>query len=185
MMSLEQKLVLGPAVTSFVDITFQSLQEQIRRGEEICPQVFFFGRQDGEIVVVPVAGLQELWQSRESKRLLKPLVKSIWSKFISDKPTVQLSAVVVFSDSWVAKIGIEEWEKLGRPLVGQIPERSEALVFQISLADGDITIQWAYSRVGKEIIFAEAPIRLEGGKDEEKGNLAGLWPRLEPFIFLL
>lgn len=171
------------ALTTMVDSFFKSMKETISKGEEVEPNIWFFGREHGQPVLMPVVGISIFFQSKEAKRHLPPFIKQLWTRIAADKKFCNLVAVVMLSDAWTETHQLEEGLELIRsgryvPLTDK-PGMSEALLVQVSMADGERSTYWPYVRggaVGKEVVFAREPIVLDTLRDSEKGMLQDLWP---------
>lgn len=155
------------------------MKQQIRDGEEIMPQVFLFGRDNGETAMFPLVGVEAFFASKDSKRLLRPVVKKIWEKVKIDKPNCELVAVFLLSDTWVETVATEEWEKMGRQRSAPFepkPGMAEALLVQVSLSDSDVCYQWPYVRGENDVVFTAKPRNMRSLNDGTKALLMGLWP---------
>lgn len=169
---------IDPFVLSCVHTLLGTMKGTVEEGEEIVPQVILFARENEAPAILPVLGISEFFKSKQGKAQLKPLIKATWAKIMAGKPSLTLIAVIVLSDAWVEVIPIEEWEKMGRKRSAPFEEKpgmAEALLVQVSLADGDVTYQWPYVRGEKEIVFAPESSSMERPRGSSS-LVADLWP---------
>jgi hypothetical protein len=86
----------------------------------------------------------------------------------------------MLSDAWVENVSMEEFEKMMRngrkvPFAPQSGMTAEALMIQVSVADGEFLYEWPYARGEDEIIFAAEP-KVAKSPDGPKALLMGMWP---------
>jgi len=173
------KAEIDPFIAAFVESTFKGMQELVHKGEEVCPQVILFADEAGSQAIIPLIGVNQYFQSKEVKSLLRPVVKKAWEGISASRRGLKLQAVLMLTDTWVQVLSTDEWHKrvaAGHPSLANKPGMGEALVIQISLADRDINCAWSYVRGKEEVVFADAPKRMVSLNDQSKGVLMGLWP---------
>lgn len=164
------KIDIDPFVQGVVDNSFKVSKDLLRKGQEVLPQIFLLAREHGDRAVLPLVGITEFFQSKEMKRFVRPMVKSVWHKIALEKPLMVLTAVVMISDAWVESMATEEWEKMGRK-----PGMAEALIVQVSLKDKEIAYQWPYVRGDREVVFIAEPTTMTY-TEGPRALLMGLWP---------
>lgn len=174
-----EKTDIDPFVSSFVDTILNTMKGTILGGEEVAPAIFLLGREGENPSIIPLLGLENLFMSKEGKRELRGIIKKVWEKFSGEHRGVKLVAVVIFSDSWVESIPIEEWEEMGRKRDGSSladkPGMGEAIVAQCSLVDYDVTFSLHYVRGEKDIVFA-SQVKTMRSPSNSRAFLMGLWP---------
>jgi hypothetical protein len=166
---------VDPFISSWVDHIFQSMQDDVRTGKDVEPELTFLGNHNGGNALIPVLGMAPLFASKDGKAKVRATVKKIWSNFSGAQPQLTLLAVVMGSDAWYERPSLEEAEKIekhGR--VGPFPHKDEALIVQVSLADVEIQYIVPYKREGNEVVFLDRVATFT----EDPGNslLMGLWP---------
>lgn len=174
------KIDIDPLVSAFVDNTLKGMQDLVRKGEEVCPQIILFGREGDASAIIPLVGIGQYFESKEKKRQLRSLVKNVWKQISSSKPEVKLTAVVTLSDAWVEYVSRPEFEKItqngrDKPFVEK-PGMAEALMIIVSVADGELQYQWDYVRAEEGVVFAAEPEVAESPSNGPKGMAMGLWP---------
>lgn len=164
-------------VLSCVHTLLGTMKGTVLSGEGIEPQVMMFGRENGAPAICPMLGVSEFFHSKKGKSLLKPIIKATWTKISGDRPGLQLLAVIVLSDARVQTVLTKEFESMGRDLKAlfEKPGVTEALVVQVSLAEGDISYLWPYVRSGKDIVFAPESTTMERPRGSSS-LVADLWP---------
>lgn len=173
------KTHIDPFVSAFVESTLKGMQDLIRKGDEVCPQVFLFAREGAAPAILPLLGLTELFQSKEGKRRLPGVIKNAWKGISASKPALKLVAVLMLSDAWVEVVSNEQFDRLMRngrdsPFAPK-PEMAESLVIIVYLADQEFQYQWPYVRGREGVVFA-AEATVEKTPDGPKALLMGLWP---------
>lgn len=178
-MDTMDKIKIDPLVSAFVDSTLKGMQKLVLQGEEVAPQVILFARENEKTTIIPLVGVSVFFESKEGKRRLRGLVKDVWNGISSNQPALKLLAVCMLSDAWVENVSIGEFEKLMRQgrdnEFAPKPSMAEALVIQVSLADGEFQYQWPYVRGKDEIVFAAEPTIVKS-PDGPKALLMGMWP---------
>lgn len=172
------KIDIDPFVQGVVDNSFKVSKDLLRKGQEVLPQIFLLAREHGDRAVLPLMGITEFFQSKEMKRFVRPMVKSVWHKIALEKPWMVLTAVVMISDAWVESMATEEWEKMGRKRKAPFeskPGMAEALLVQVSLKDKEIAYQWPYVRGDREVVFIAEPTTMTY-TEGPRALLMGLWP---------
>lgn len=172
------KMEMDSWVSAIIDSSLQTAKNFVCSGQEVVPQVFLVAREDGDPAVFPVIGVEKFFDSKESKRKLRPFVKLLWDS-IALNSAFKLLAVVVVSDAWVEYVSVPEFEKImergrDRPFSPK-PGMAEALVVQVSLAEAELQYKWPYVRGEKEVVFAAEP-SIEKAPDGPKALVMGLWP---------
>lgn len=176
-----EKIEIDAMVSSFADSILETMKGIVCSGTDVEPQIFLLGEESGDSAVIPLVGVSRFFESKESKRAIRPLIKGVWQQFSGAHKRVKLIAVLVFSDAWVEALPVEDGLKIlrgGRRQEFQPkPGMGEALLVQVSLADSDIGYQWPYVRgEGKKVVFASERIEMKSEKDAPRALLMGLWP---------
>jgi hypothetical protein len=173
-----EKTDIDPFIRGVVDNSFEVSKDLVRKGEEVCPQIFLLAREHGGHAVLPLIGIEQFFESKELKKFLRPMIKNVWAKIALEKPWLVLTAVVMISDAWVESVAIQEWEKMGRKRKAPFeakPGMAEALLVQVSLKDKEIAYQWPYVRGDGEVVFIAEPITMTY-TEGPRALLMGLWP---------
>lgn len=173
------KIDIDPFVSAFVDSALKSMQGLVRKGEEVAPQVILFAWENGAPAILPLIGVGGYFQSKQAKRLLRPMVKKTWGQISADKPFLKLSAVLVLSDAWVENVAIEEGLRMIRegrdtPFAPK-PGMAEALMIVVSTLNGEWQYQWPYVRGKDQVVFTAQPT-VEKSPEGPRALLMGLWP---------
>lgn len=169
---------IDPFVVSCVNCLLKTMRGMVEVGEEIVPQVILLARENGAPAILPLLGITDLFESKQGKARLKPLIKATWAKISAGKPSLTLMAVIVLSDARTRTVSAEEWEKMGRKTNAEFYEKaggSETLVVQVCLSEGDVLYHWLYVRGGKEIVFAPESTQMERPRGSSS-LVADLWP---------
>lgn len=167
-------------LSAFIEQSLQSSKDTISCGKELLPQVFFFARERGAPALFPVFGMDNLFQSIEGKRKLRPFVKAVWAQAAAGKPYMELIAVLLLMDTWIEDVTPQEFEDMkrnGRRLpFSPKPGMAEAVFVQISMADREIHYKWPYVRGDEGVVFASKPKINDVPPSAPKAMVMGLWP---------
>lgn len=162
---------LESSLKDLVEIAFKVGESQLKEGKSITPQATLVAEDDEGRVIAPIMALMNIFEVKDGIPVLPSLIKGIWAKLLSDRPTLKLEAITFLMDGFLAK---REESFAGGEFISpsKNPKSQETLLVQLNLPDKVQTFYWSYVRVGDEVFFGGEP-ELHPGFN---GILPGLWP---------